>query len=321
MQQVTLNVTAAVGLISRHNISDAHGHKIIAKGRVLTQADIALLETNGIQHITVVRLAPDDVDEHTAASLVAQRCIGAHTSAKPPHHGRADIVSTIDGVVVVDVDALTRWHEIDGVTIATRRTYDIVHPGQRIATIKILPFAVPASHLAIESNVPVLSVYPFVRTRIGVMLIGAPATYERLMRSHVASLEHRLTVVHAQVVAITRAVAEIDAVRQAFTSLLPMVDMIITLGETSIMDRDDVMPQALIAAGGRITCYGAPVEPGNLLLLGMIDTVPVMGAPGCIRGSATNVVDLVLPRLVAGIDVDAHDVYALAHGGLLEEDV
>jgi molybdenum cofactor cytidylyltransferase len=80
------------------------------------------------------------------------------------------------------------------------------------------------------------------------------------------------------------------------------------------------MPQALVATGGRITCYGAPVEPGNLLLLGMIGTTPVMGAPGCIRGSATNVVDLVLPRLVAGIDVDAHDVYALAHGGLLEED-
>jgi molybdopterin biosynthesis enzyme len=321
MQQVTLNVAAAVGLISRHNISDANGRKIIAKGRVLTPADIALLVQNDIHHITVVRLAPDDIDEHTAASLVAQRCVGIHTSAKPPHHGRADIVATIDGIVIVDVDALMRWHQIDGVTIATRRTYDVVHPSQRIATIKILPFAVPASQLAIVSIPPVLSVRPFVRTRIGVVLIGAPATYERLMRSHVASLEARLAIVHAQVVAIQRVVAEIDSVRHAFAELLPLVDMIITLGETSIMDRDDVMPQALLAAGGRITCYGAPVEPGNLLLLGMIDTLPVMGAPGCIRGSAMNVVDLVLPRLVSGIDVNAHDVYVLAHGGLLEEDI
>lgn len=321
MQQVTLNVSAAVGLISRHNISDAQGHKIIAKGRVLTPADIALLDQHGIQHITVVRLAPDDIDEHTAASLVAQRCVGAHTSAKPPHHGRADIVATVDGVVMVDVDALTRWHQIDGVTIATRRTFAIVRPGQRIATIKILPFAVPSAQLAIESISPVLSVRPFVRTRIGVVMIGAPATYARLMRSHFASLETRVGVVHAHVVAIQQAIAETDAVRQALTALMPMVDMIITLGETSIMDRDDVMPQALIAAGGRITCYGAPVEPGNLLLLGMIGTIPVMGAPGCIRGAAMNVVDLVLPRLVAGIDVTAHDVYALAHGGLLEEDI
>ena len=321
MHQVTLNVSAAVGLISRHNISNAHGHKIIAKGRVLTQPDIALLEQHGIQYITVVRLAPDDVDEHTAAALVAQQCVGAHTLAKPPHHGRADIVATINGIVEVDVDALTRWHQIDGVTIATRRTFTIVHAGQRIATIKILPFAVPASQLTIASIPPVLLVRPFVRTRIGVVLIGAPATYERLMRSHVASLETRLAIVHAQVVAIQQVIAETDFVRQAFAELLPIVDMIVTLGETSIMDRNDVMPQALLAAGGRITCYGAPVEPGNLLLLGMIGTLPVMGAPGCIRGSATNVVDLVLPRLVAGIDVNAHDVYALAHGGLLEEDI
>lgn len=320
MQQLTLSVSDAVGLISRHNISDAHGRKIVAKGRVLTQADITLLASHGIDRVTVVRLAADDIDEHVAASRVAHRVTGDHTQAKPPHHGRADVEATVDGVLLVEIAALARWHQIDGVTIATRRTYDVVRPGQRVATIKILPFAIRAQLLAIESISPVLSIKPFVRTRIGVVLIGAPATYDRLRRSHVQSLVTRLTVVNAQVVAVQQALSEVDAVRHAFDALLPMVDLIITLGETSIMDRDDVMPQALLATGGRITCYGAPVEPGNLLLLGMIGTTPVMGAPGCIRGSATNVVDLVLPRLVAGMDVDAHDVYALAHGGLLEED-
>jgi hypothetical protein len=321
MQQVTLSVSDAVGLISRHNISDAHGHKIVAKGRVLTQADIEVLVSHGIARITVVRLAADDIDEHTAAALVAQRTIGEYVRHKPPHHGRADVESTIDGVLIVNVDALVRWHQIEGVTIATRRTYDVVRPRQRIATIKILPFAVPASLFAIESIPPVLSVRPFVRTRIGVVLIGAPATYERLTRSHVRSLEMRLSTVQSHIVTIHQVVADVDAVRGAFESLVTMVDMIITLGETSIMDRDDVMPQALIATGGCITCYGAPVEPGNLLLLGMLGATPVIGAPGCIRGAATNVVDLVLPRLVAGLDVDANDVYALAHGGLLEEEL
>lgn len=321
MQQVTLPVSAAVGLISRHNISDAHGHKLIAKGRVLTQADSALLASHGIDHITVVRLSADDIDEHTAAALVAQRCLGDHTSAKPPHHGRADIVSRIDGVVIIDTAALAHWHRIEGVTIATRHTYTVVRPGQRIATIKILPFAISSSLLTIDAIAPVLSVYPFVKTRIGVVLIGAPATYDRLSRSHLTALEMRLVMVQAHVVAVEKAVSEVDAVRHAFEALVPHVDLIITLGETSIMDRDDVMPQALVAAGGRVTCYGAPVEPGNLLLLGVLGKTPVMGAPGCIRGSATNVVDLLLPRLVAGIDVNADDVYALAHGGLLEENI
>ncbi len=320
MQQVTLPVSAAVGLISRHNISDAHGHKLIAKGRVLTQADGVLLAAHGINHITVVRLSADDIDEHTAAGLVAQRCLGSHTTAKPPHHGRADIVSQINGVVVVDPTVLALWHRIEGVTIATRRTYTVVHPEQRIATIKILPFAIPSPLLTIDSTAPVLSVHPFTKTRIGVILIGSPATYDRLRRLHLTSLETRLAMVHARVVAIEQSISEVDAVRQAFDSLIPQVDLIITLGETSIMDCDDVMPLALKAAGGRVTCYGAPVEPGNLLLLGLLGSTPVMGAPGCIRGAATNVVDLILPRLVAGMDVNAHDVYAMAHGGLLEED-
>jgi len=321
MQQLTLPVTATVGLISRHNISDSNGHKIVTKGRVLTQTDIELLESNGIDRITVVRLSPDDIDEHTAATLVAQRCVGAYTVDKPPHHGRADIVSTIHGVLMVNTDALTQWHQIDGVTIATRRTYAVVHPGQRIATIKILPFAIAAQQVTVDGISPLLVVRPFVRTRVGVVVIGAPATYARLARSHGASLARRLALVQAQVVTTVQVIAEIIAVRDAFAALVPIVDMIVTLSETSIMDRDDVMPQALIASGGRITCYGAPVEPGNLLLLGVLGSIPVMGAPGCIRGASTNVVDLILPRLVAGIDVEAHDVYALAHGGLLEEEL
>lgn len=321
MHQIMLPVAATVGMISRHNISDEHGHKIVAKGRVLTSADVALLADNGIDAITVVQLGTDDIDEHTAASQVAQRCVGAHTATKPAHHGRADIEATDDGVLVVNTDALAQWHRIDGVTIATRRTYDVVRAHQRIATIKIIPFAIPAPHLDIEINAPLLLVRPFVRTRVGVIIIGAPQTHSRLNRTHLTALERRLAVVHAEVVKTEYAVSAVDAVQRAFVALVPVVDLIITLGETSIMDRDDVMPQALIAAGGRITCYGAPVEPGNLLLLGVIGATPVMGAPGCIRSVATNVVDLVLPRLVADIEVGADDVYALAHGGLLEEDV
>jgi molybdenum cofactor cytidylyltransferase len=77
------------------------------------------------------------------------------------------------------------------------------------------------------------------------------------------------------------------------------------------------MPQGLLHAGGAITCYGAPVEPGNLLLLGQLAGIPVIGAPGCIRGHSRNVVDELLPRIVADFLPTASDVYALANGGLL----
>ena len=99
--------------------------------------------------------------------------------------------------------------------------------------------------------------------------------------------------------------------------------LIIIAGETSIMDREDVTPRGITLAGGTIAHYGAPVEPGHLLLLAYLPPqdgaapVPVLGAPGCVRSRDVNVVDLVLPRLLAGERLERDDIIALADGGLM----
>jgi hypothetical protein len=43
----------------------------------------------------------------------------------------------------------------------------------------------------------------------------------------------------------------------------------------------------------------------------------VLGAPGCVRSRDTNIVDLLLPRLLAGESITRQDIVALGHGGLL----
>ena len=68
-----------------------------------------------------------------------------------------------------------------------------------------------------------------------------------------------------------------------------------------------------------MVAFGAPVDPGNLLLLAYLGTVPILGAPGCARSTKANVVDLVLPRLLAGDRLGRADLAALGHGGLLED--
>jgi len=45
----------------------------------------------------------------------------------------------------------------------------------------------------------------------------------------------------------------------------------------------------------------------------------VVGAPGCARSRKINIVDWVLPRLLAGDRLTRADINALGHGGLLEE--
>jgi molybdenum cofactor cytidylyltransferase len=64
---------------------------------------------------------------------------------------------------------------------------------------------------------------------------------------------------------------------------------------------------------------GAPVDPGNLLMLAYIEDVPVLGAPGCARSRKVNVVDWVLPRLLVGDRLSREDIVAFGAGGLLED--
>ena len=73
------------------------------------------------------------------------------------------------------------------------------------------------------------------------------------------------------------------------------------------------------AAGGRVDHLGMPVDPGNLLLLGQLGDLPVIGAPGCARSPKENGFDWVLHRLLAGLAVTRSDVTALGVGGLLME--
>jgi molybdenum cofactor cytidylyltransferase len=54
-------------------------------------------------------------------------------------------------------------------------------------------------------------------------------------------------------------------------------------------------------------------------MLGYLGEIPILGAPGCARSRKTNVVDWILPRLLAGDRLRRDDVTALGAGGLLED--
>ncbi len=69
--------------------------------------------------------------------------------------------------------------------------------------------------------------------------------------------------------------------------------------------------------GCQIERFLAPVEPGNLLLMGYKDDIPILSAPGCFRSLKPNVIDLMLPPMMARYRVSTWEVACLGHGGLL----
>jgi molybdenum cofactor cytidylyltransferase len=95
---------------------------------------------------------------------------------------------------------LNAWHAIDGVTIATVAGWSAVTAGQRIATIKILPFALPRQSF-VATPAPVLAVRSFVRRRVAVVMIGNDAICARLQRTHIPPLQARLCPAHLAAIA------------------------------------------------------------------------------------------------------------------------
>lgn len=73
----------------------------------------------------------------------------------------------------------------------------------------------------------------------------------------------------------------------------------------------------MLRAGCQVERFLAPVEPGNLLLLGYKGDVPILSAPGCFRSAKSNVVDLVLPLMLARYHVAGWEIACLGHRGLL----
>jgi molybdenum cofactor cytidylyltransferase len=80
---------------------------------------------------------------------------------------------------------------------------------------------------------------------------------------------------------------------------------------------EDVIGRAMMNIGGHLERFLAPVEPGNLLILAYKDDVPFVSAPGCFRSAKPNVVDLILPPLLARYRISSWEVACLGHGGLL----
>jgi hypothetical protein len=65
--------------------------------------------------------------------------------------------------------------------------------------------------------------------------------------------------------------------------------------------------------------YGAAVLPGAMFLVAYLGDVPLLGVPACGLYHRTTVLDLVLPRVLAGERISKKDLAFLGHGGLCRD--
>ena len=267
MKLASFPTAEAAGAILVHTTRTPE--RVLAKGRVLDAADLATLAAAGIRAITCARLDPDELAEDPAAAAIAAALAGSGIRMDPARTGRANLRAATNGLLVLDAATITHANSIDeAITIATLPEARAVRAGEIVATIKIIPFGVRAA--AIASAVAALTrpivVAPWRPRRAGLVLTRFPATPPAILDRAAAAQRTRLARVDGELVRELRVAHEVGEVAAAIASLAAEgCDPILALGVSAIMDRRDVIPSALERAGGAITRFGMPVDPGNLL--------------------------------------------------------
>ncbi|MEX2199789.1 MAG: molybdopterin-binding/glycosyltransferase family 2 protein [Dongiaceae bacterium] len=295
------------------------------KGRVLSVPDIEALQQAGIVRVTVVRFEPGDVGEDEAAAAIARATAGSHLDVAQPFTGRCNLIAATHGLAVVDrvcIDALNLVDE--SVTIATLPPFEAVQPGDMVATVKIMPFAISGAlldrALAALPKTPPLRIAPFRARSVALIQTRLTGIKESVLDKTVDIINGRLAAMDVPPLVERRCAHETTAVTDEIRAALRTgAELVLIAGASAITDRRDVLPAGIEAAGGSVEHFGMPVDPGNLLLLARHGTIPVLGLPGCVRSPKLNGFDWVLQRLVADLPVTPRDVMQMGVGGLLKE--
>lgn len=316
-------IADAVGCIAAHSVRA--GDVIVKKGAAISAQDAARLAAAGVSELVAVRLEPGDIDENAAAKRLAEALAGRGLITEAPFTGRVNLFAAAAGVLTLDVAALDAFNMIDeAITVATLPALKAVVAGEMVATVKIIPYAVSGRQvedaLARIGAAKPIAVSEYRLKTVAMVSTLLPGLKPSVVEKTMKVMAERIAPAGARIVSDARVPHQAEPLAEAIrkASASP-AEIVVVFGASAITDRRDVVPQALVEAGGHVEHLGMPVDPGNLLLIGELAGKPVIGAPGCARSPKENGFDWVLQRCLAGLLVGRADIQKMGVGGLLME--
>jgi molybdenum cofactor cytidylyltransferase len=314
----------ARGAIMAH--SHRVGERMIRKGAVLDDAALTALRAAGWQEVICARLEPGDVPEDIAADRLAEPLVSPLLARTRAATGRVNLAAEAPGLLCIDGARIDRLNSIDeSLTVGTLPDGSVVAAKDLVATIKVIPFAVPgavlaeAEALARQGGSP-LTLHPFRPLKVGLVVTELPGVKESATDKTIEVTARRVAQLGGTLLPAVRCGHEAGAVAGALTGLIAGgADLLLVAGASAVVDRRDVGPSGIVAAGGEILHFGMPVDPGNLICLGRIGARPALVLPGCARSPKVNGIDFVLSRIFAGVPVGPAEIMRMGVGGLLKE--
>ncbi len=315
----------AIGLVIGHDVTKVipgvFKGPAFRRGHVLKQEDIPELLSMGKEHIYIIEEEEGEIHEEEAGRRIAGAVAPPDMELTEPVQGRVNIKSRVLGVLKINKELLREINSIPAISLATIHENSLCRPGDVIAGTKIVPLYIPEASIEkieqlCEKKGKVFRLIPLEKKKVGVVITGNEVYKGRIKDKFGAYIKRKAealgSVVHYQVIVPD----DEDLIAKAVLEMKDKgCDAIIACSGLSV-DPDDVTIEGVERSGAHIVCHGAPVMPGAMFMYAKLGGIPVLGAPAAVIFSETTILDVILPRVLAGEDIKREDIIELGHGGL-----
>lgn len=320
-----VRVEDAVGLVLAHDLTKIVPGKYkgaaFKKGYIVKEEDIQELKDMGKNHLYIIELKENEIHEDDAALRIGKAIMGDGLYLEGPSEGKISLKSSQRGLLKVDVEGLSAINEIEFIIVATMHTNSLVEAGQTVAGTRIIPLCIERDRIEKVEEIcksvgKVINIKPVMDLKVGIVVTGTEVFYGRITDKFGPILEEKVHRYGGRLMGTKKSPDEVSSIAEAIDAFIKEgADVILTSGGMSV-DADDVTPTAITSVADEVISYGSPVLPGAMFMIAHKADVTILGVPACGMYHRTTILDLMLPRVLAGKKITRKSIVSLGHGGL-----
>ena len=292
------------------------------KGHIIKAEDIPMLRSMGKNNIYVMEIAPGYLHENDAANGLAQLVAHDELTFMEVAEGKVNVKAHCHGLLKIDSEGLMQINMLAGLALSTLHNDSPVQPGELVASAKIIPLVLPAETIAQAEKIcagqPLIRIIPFVTKKAGLIITGNEVYQGIIEDKFETVIKNKFAALGSEVTQTVFLPDDADLIAENIKKLATTNDIVFVTGGMSV-DPDDVTLVGVTKTGARVAVYGTPVLPGAMFMVAYLGDITILGIPACGMFSKVTVLDVVLPKVLAGESITRQYIASLGHGGLCRQ--
>ena len=319
----------AVGTKLAHDITEIRPGEFkgaaFRKGHTVCNEDLCRLQKIGKNHLYLIHMEEDEIHEDQAAAILAGAIAGEGVVWKnEPREGKIKLLAKRDGLFSVNIAALAAFNMVDEVMCATLHNHTLVKEGQLVAATRAIPLVMKRAPIeraaAIAGqNGALLSVKRLHPAKVGLIITGSEVYHGHIKDGFAPILSEKVSALGCEIGGLEFTPDDTGLIGDAIRSHLERGCNLLILSGGMSVDPDDVTRNGIRLAGATEIHYGAAMLPGAMFLVAYIGDVALLGVPACGLHHRVTVLDVILPRVLAGERIGKAELAFLGHGGLCKD--